>query len=108
MLLYYSTCLRESLAPSTVYVLLLHVTTTSTAHVYIYVYAHLSTSIYAYITSTPFCATFIYVFSGPSLTYNGGNECTATLHSSDRDLTLRLQLHLANIFMIISAELTLQ
>jgi hypothetical protein len=48
----------------------------------------------------PFCGTSIYVFSGPSLTYNGGNECTATLHSSDRDPTLRLHLHLANSFMI--------
>ena len=127
VLLCYSSCPRESFAPSTVFVLLIHLTTISTvhlqpacslhsllrlqhvyAHVYIYVYAHLSTSIYAYITSTPFCATSIYVFSGPSLTYNGGNECTATLHSSDRDPTLRLHLHLANIIMITSAELTLQ
>ncbi len=55
----------------------------------------------------PFCATSID-FSGPSLTYNGGNECTATLHSSDRDPTLRLHLHFANLFMITSAEMTMQ
>jgi hypothetical protein len=72
--LHYSTCLRDSIAPSTVCVLLLHVTTISTVHLqpacslhsllrlqqiyiyaYIYVYAHMS--------------TFIYVFSGPSLTF---------------------------------------
>ena len=78
----------------------------------------LSTTVPVYVTSTwrlrdvygtpflPLCT--IYNFSAPSLTYNGGNECTATLHSSDRDPTLRLQLHFANILVIISAELTKQ
>jgi hypothetical protein len=56
-----------------------------------------TTSILRLRLSVPLLSS-IFVFSGPSLTYNGGNECTATLHSSDRDPTPRLHLHFANIF----------
>jgi hypothetical protein len=147
VLLYYSTCLFESFAPSTVYVLLLHVTTISTVHlqpacslhsllrlqqvyiyVYIYVYAPLSTLISQYkslyillrtaFSTVPGVYICLYLASslqpqkgstllrlylrlrsicGPHYTssaahhlpcFQGGKECMATLHSSDRDLIL--------------------
>jgi hypothetical protein len=68
---------------------------------FIYVYSgpsllhlHSHTRLY----STTFCGTSSYVFSGPSLTFYSGNECMATLHSSDRDSTLLLHLHFGNIY----------
>jgi hypothetical protein len=70
-----------------------------------YTYTHLLYILHIVPSSTsmPVCVASIYTSAAHHLPcFQGGKECMATVHSSDRDFTFPyiLHLHLANIFVI--------